>query len=71
MRNFRNAVGTCSALALLGGYTASQWAFVQRTCPEYAARVDCSPVRFMALCVLCAAAASSFFRDRDSEGSDR
>ena len=52
MKLIRTIVFTVSLVLLGAGYAASQNAYLNRSFEEYAARVDCGPVRALALVLL-------------------
>ena len=71
MKEIRTALGVCVIGGLACGYAASQVAYLQKAWAAYAQRVDCGPVRILALCALGAAVLCSFVRDDEAEAGDR
>ncbi len=67
MGSLRRLLSYITLTLLTLGYLASQWAALNGTAPEYAARVDVTQVKLLSLALLVVALVLAVIPDREAE----
>lgn len=67
MKRIRLGLAVLSAILLVAGYAASQYATFTDTAPDYAAKVDTNPVVMLSLVIFLAAVFLGFWPDREDD----
>jgi len=67
MKNIRLVISVVVVAFLVLGYAASQYAVLNGTAQEYAAKVDCPPVQYFALALLILCVVFAFIGDKEAD----
>lgn len=69
MKMVRTLISVFGVVLLVLGYGASQYAALTGTAQEYAQKVDCPPIKWLALILLVLCVFMAFIGDREADES--